>query len=235
MTDTDLEIEYLREAQSGDYDAFEALYESLYPSVWRFVARLVGDIDDVDDIVQNTFIALYQNLHRIDPVENLRPYVFRMARNRSTDVLRQQGRYEITTFDEETAGQTRLTFSGNAYESKPEDVVHWLLIRMDVMDAIERLPEHQRQALILYAEEHLSMQEIAIAMDTSVGTVKSRLFHARKTLRGLLSKQTLQAVDAVFQDEAPPADRSDTAKQPDIEADEVSSQEQSTIEKESIE
>ena len=204
MTDTDTNPEHdlLREAQSGDYDAFEALYESLYPSVWRFVARLVGNTDDVDDIVQHTFIALYQNLNRIDPVENLRPYVFRIARNRSTDELRRQGRYQITSYDEDSAGHIRLSFSGNAND-KPEDVVHWLLIRMDVMDAIDNLPELQRQALILYAEEHLSMQEIAIAMDCSVGTVKSRLFHARKTLRGLLSVETLQAVDAAFEDEKP--------------------------------
>ena len=63
---------------------------------------------------------------------------------------------------------------------------------------MERLPELQRQALILFSEEGLSYNEIAEAMDTSIGTVKSRLFHAKQGLRRLLRPDTLQALDVEF-------------------------------------
>ena len=61
-------------------------------------------------------------------------------------------------------------------EGQPEEVAHWLLLRLEVQAAMNKLPELQRQTLILHAEEGLAYQEIAEAMDTSIGTVKSRLF-----------------------------------------------------------
>lgn len=189
--ETSDEQHLLTRAQNGDYLAFEALHDLLYPAIWRFVRRLVGDDDDSDDIVQLTFMALYRNLHRVDPAETLRPYVYKIARNRSYDVLRQQGRYDIEPLDDDVA-QVRVTFSSEA--PQPEDAVHWLLVRLEVMEAVDKLPELQRQTLILFAEEGLSLQEIGLAMDVSVGTVKSRLYHARQTLRRLLPQATLNAV-----------------------------------------
>jgi RNA polymerase sigma-70 factor (ECF subfamily) len=81
---------------------------------------------------------------------------------------------------------------------EPEEVAHWLLIQLEVREAIDRLPEMQRQALILYSEEDLSYTEIAAVMETTVGTVKSRLFHAKQTLRRLLRPETLEALDGAF-------------------------------------
>jgi RNA polymerase sigma factor (sigma-70 family) len=86
-----LEHELLRQTQAGDYDAFEQLYTQLQGPIRRFVRRLIGNAETVDDIVQLTFISLHRNLHRINPVENLRPYLFRIARNHSWDELRKQG------------------------------------------------------------------------------------------------------------------------------------------------
>ena len=83
--------------------------------------------------------------------------------------------------------------------SQPEEVTHWLLIQMEVQQAMERLPELQRQTLILFSEESLSYQEIAEAMNCSIGTVKSRLFYAKKTLRQLISPETLGLLEAEFQ------------------------------------
>ena len=83
-------------------------------------------------------------------------------------------------------------------DSQPEEATYWLLMYLEVQEAMERLPEVQREALILYSEENLSYAEIAEAMNTSIGTVKSRLFYAKKTLRQLLSVETLQALDMEF-------------------------------------
>jgi RNA polymerase sigma-70 factor (ECF subfamily) len=83
-------------------------------------------------------------------------------------------------------------------ESQPEAVTYWLLLYLEVQEAMERLPEVQRETLILYSEENLSYAEIAEAMNTSIGTVKSRLYYAKKTLRQLLSVETLQALDMEF-------------------------------------
>jgi RNA polymerase sigma-70 factor (ECF subfamily) len=193
-----LEHQLLRQARDGDYDAFEQLHALLEAPIRRFVQRLVGVSPSVDDIVQTTFISLYRNLKNIDPVENLRPYLFRIARNRCYDELRSQGRFEMVNFDDDDKPfQIRLSFTG---ESQPEDAAHWVLLYMEVQQAVNQLPELQRQTLILYADEGLSYAEIAVVMETNIGTVKSRLFQARKTLKRLLRPQTLQAVAAELED-----------------------------------
>jgi len=82
---------------------------------------------------------------------------------------------------------------------EPEEVAHWLMIQLEVRETIDRLPENQRQALILYAEEGLSYAEIAEAMNTNIGTIKSRLFHAKQNLRRLVRPEVLEALDEAFE------------------------------------
>lgn len=201
------EAELLKLAQEGDYDAFEALYTALEPGLARFVRRLIGDGYEAQDVVQDTLMSLYVNLVKIDPPEKLRPYVFRIARNRCYDILRRQGRFEQVSIDadEDDGMNVRVSFQlADDRAQLPEEVSHWLLLHLEVTEAIERLPELQRQALILYAEEELSYAEIADVMNVSMGTVKSRIFHAKQTLRRLLRPATLEAIEDEI-DDAPVA------------------------------
>jgi len=188
----------LQQAQAGENDAFAELQAALKPGARRFVRRLIGPHDAEDDIIQDVFIALYRNLDRIEPVEKLRPYVFRMVRNRCYDELRRQGRFRSVSLDDEPM-ETMVSYEApSTGESQPEEVTYWLMLYMEVQAAIERLPELQRETLILYSEEDLTYAEIAGVMNTSIGTVKSRLYYAKKTLRQLVSLETLQALDAEF-------------------------------------
>lgn len=187
-----VEHQLLRQAQAGDYDAFEQLHQRLEGPVRRFVWRLIGVAETVDDIVQLTFISFYRSLSRIEPVEMMRPYLFRIARNHCYDELRKQGRFEPLSMDDE-ATEIRVSFTSDQ-QPDTEDTAHWVLLYLEVQQAMELLPELQRQTLILYAEEDLSYNDIALAMDTNIGTVKSRLFQARQALRRLVRPQTLKAL-----------------------------------------
>lgn len=193
------EAELLIQAQTGDMDAFADLQARLDGSMRRFVWRLIGTHPEEDDVVQDSMIALYLNLDRIQPAEKLRPYLFRIVRNRCYDLLRKRRRYEQLSLDDEPVEMWASLHAG-LQDGQPEDVTHWLMMRLEVQTAMNRLPELQRQTLILYAEEGLAYQEIAEAMDTSIGTVKSRLFYAKKTLRQLVSAGTLEWLDAEFKD-----------------------------------
>ena len=192
----------LARALTGDDMAYGALVLRLEPTVRRFVRRLIGQSWAEDDIVQDVFMSLYQHLDRIDPALGVRPYVFRMARNRSYDELRRLGRYETVPIEEEPVEGYSAVSALEAPDAQPDDAAHWLMLQLEVREAMERLPEPQRQALILFAEEELSYAEIAEVLGTNIGTVKSRLFHAKKTLRRLLRPETVQAIESGLRDGA---------------------------------
>jgi RNA polymerase sigma-70 factor (ECF subfamily) len=193
--DANYERQLLLLAQSGDTEAFEALQALLRTPARLFTRRLIGDIDE--DIVQEALFALYMNLERIAPPEKLRPFLFRVIRNRCYDRLRAEGRFEVVSLDEERwgDGEPRETQIASD-EPPPDETTHWLMVYAEVQQAMSRLPELQRQALILFSEAGLSYEEIAEAMNVSTGTVKSRLYYAKRTLAGLLSPETRRALEA---------------------------------------
>jgi RNA polymerase sigma-70 factor (ECF subfamily) len=170
----------LRAAQDDPSEHFAGLQCYLEDDIYRFVRRLIGS-NDADDIVQDTFIALYLNLERIEPPEKLLPFLYRVARNRCYDILRKDQRHQTTSLDAIAEPHGLGTFS------HPEDRTHWRMMMDQVLQAIELLTEPQRQTLILYCEEAFSINEVAEIMNTSPGTVKSRLYYARQTLRRILS------------------------------------------------
>lgn len=197
MTYLSDEQELLRQAQTGDEAAYDDLHHLLQPDIERFIRRKINDPFIVDDLVQEVFIAFYQNLTRIDPVANLRPYIFRIARNKCYDHLRKHMRHHDVSLDEDPV-RMRVSFAEASRQPKPDDVAHWLLLHMEVKAAIEQLPDTQRETLILYSEEQMSYADIADVMDCSIGTVKSRLYYAKKNLRGLMNPQTLLVIDDEF-------------------------------------
>jgi len=191
------ENDLLRALQDGDNDAFVLLMQRLESPLRRYVRRLIGDSDAEDDIVQDVFFSLYRKSDRIDARRGLRPYLFRMARNRCYDELRRQGRFQSVSLDEEPEGKSFSLAETLPDPAEPTDeLAHWLFIQLVVREAMEKLPENQRQALILYAEEQMSYAEIAVATNTNPGTVRSRLSHARRTLRRLVPPWVLAALDS---------------------------------------
>lgn len=212
--EVELETDLLHRAQQGDYLAFEQLHARLEPAIARFVRRLLPDGQEGADVVQDTFLALYLHLREIDPPGNLRPYVFRIARNASYDVLRRHQRYaEVPLLDDDYGEPlpVRLAFDFNASgDLPPDEVTHWLLLKLEVQQAIDRLPVNQREVLLLYCEEEMTYEHIAAALEISVGTVKSRLFYARQTLRRIVRPEVLLALQsdppATLPPAAPPAD-----------------------------
>lgn len=198
------EHELLRLAQQGDDEAFEQLHAALAPGIGRFVRRMLGDGQEAEDVVQDTLLALYLNLNRIEPVEKLRPYVFRIARNRCYDLLRRGGRYEEVSMDadEDDAVRVRVSFEiADDRVTPPEEVAHWMLLQLEVRDAMDSLPDLQRQTLMLFADENMTYAEIAEVMSVSIGTIKSRLFHAKKNLRARMKPETLAAIMEELGDE----------------------------------
>ena len=188
------EHQLFEQAKAGNRTAFDRLQEIFDASVRRFVRRLVGISEAEDDIVQDAFLALYMNLERLESSEHLRPFLFRVVRNRCYDTLRRQGRFQFVPIDASSEGSAVNPSFLTDRRKQPDEQLHWRLLHSEVQKAINRLPEIQRQAIILYCEENLTYAQIAEAMATDIGTVKSRIFHGRKNLRNLLTPEILEAL-----------------------------------------
>ena len=197
MSDEIYEQVLLEAAQQGDIEAYEELQILLEPDIRRFIQRKIYDPYTVDDVLQEVFLAFYQNMHRINPIENLRPYIFRIARNKCYDDLRKLERNDNVSLDDEPV-RMRVSFTEASTQPKPDDLTHWMLLHMEVQEAMAQLPDNQREALVLYSEEQMTYAEIADIMDCSIGTVKSRLYYAKKNLRGLMNPETLTVLDDEF-------------------------------------
>ena len=127
------------------------------------------------------FLALYMNLERLESSEHLRPFLFRVVRNRCYDTLRRQGRFSVRPhWRQRLTIQLAIPRSSQITANNPMSSCTGDCSTFEVQKAIERLPEIQRQAIILYCEENLTYAQIAEAMGTDIGTIKSRIFYGRK-------------------------------------------------------
>ena len=190
----------LERARNGDMLAFEALQALLEDTIRGYIKRLLGRHDAEDDIVQNTFIALYKNLERLDTVDGMRAFVFRVIRNQCYDYFRHNSRYDVVSLDDGEWSHHSHAAKMTIHDESllPEDTTHWRLLYDRVMEAMSELPDAQRLTLMLYTHEQLSYQEIADACEISIGTVKSRLYRAKLGLKRLLDADILEALGIIL-------------------------------------
>ena len=178
----------LHRAHEGDADAFAELQAQYEKQLRHYIGRMISSPHDMDDIIQRTFISLYLNLHRIDPPEKLRPFLYRVARNLAYDFLRETYRRNEVCIDD-------MALSLQNTSPPPEDAAQWSILFEQIRKCVDCLPDVQRDTLILHVEENLSLAEIAEIMNTEVGTVKSRLHYARKLLKQMLSTEITDMLD----------------------------------------
>ncbi len=169
------DLELIALAQRGDRQAFGALVERYREQVIRVVYRMCGNIQLAEDAAQDAFVRAWQQLPRYQPRAPFQSWLFRIALNRATDMLRA---------DHETVDVDELPLASP--ELEPETAVERNALEAQVRKAVLALPEASRSVLILREYEGLSYKEIAATLDIPLGTVMSRLNYARERLREAL-------------------------------------------------
>jgi RNA polymerase sigma-70 factor (ECF subfamily) len=180
----------LERAASGDAAAFQILYERYRDAIFRFVYRLLGSVEAAEDVTQDCFLSLIKDPGRFDPARaSLRTYLYAAARNLAVKQFNHFSRATaIDELQEEPAGSNN---------DQPVRRVLDQELAAQVENAISSLPPLQREALVLFEYEDLSLAEIAAIVGADIGTVKSRLFRARERLRQRLSRYFLMDREAV--------------------------------------
>jgi len=156
--------------EHGDEQAFRALYRRHTPYLYQFVLRVLsGNEQDAEDVVQETWIRAVGNLGAFRWEAPLRSWLMGIAVNRCRSLFRRRDRGWLT-IDENLEW---------AVATRPDE-------QIDLERALTHMPSGYRTVLLLHDLEGYKHDEIAAMLGTSVGTSKSQLFHARRSLRSLL-------------------------------------------------
>jgi len=166
-------------AGDGDQAAFLEIYDRHRLPVFRFAYRLLGSVEAAEDVTHDCFLSLIRNAANFDPARaSLRTYLFAAARNLAMKQFRTAGREE--SLDELTE-EPRLSS-----KQEPLRLVLDEELANQLRNAIMSLPPLQREALVLFEYEDLSLSEIADITQSDVGAIKGRLHRARQGLKSLL-------------------------------------------------
>jgi len=158
--------EIWKRISQGDADSFDVFYRENAPRLKVFVRRVIGDPQATEDVVQEMFTQIWTRPNGFQPERGtLRAYLYGIAGKRAADWWRKQGPSDRKSEDQVSVCQSETVSM--------------------VGDAFRRLPEEQRKLLWLREVEGRSYAELAVILEISVGTVKSRLFAAREALRGI--------------------------------------------------
>lgn len=168
--------------QAGDERAFAALVERFGASTLRYVAGLVGG-DDAEDVQQEVWLGVYRRIGQLASPAAFVTWLFTLARHRAVDHLRRRRR-ERELRDDVAAAHVALGAAA------PEHDGHVDLDDAGLRRALAALPALHREVLLLRFEDDLSYADIAVVTGCSIGTVKSRLHHARRRLQGAIAHET---------------------------------------------
>ena len=172
----------VREARAGDPDAWDALFRRYQLPLYAYVYELVHDEQTSLDIVQEAFINATRHIGSLRSDAKFGSWLFGIARQKVGQHWRKPTRTQPLD-DEHPDG----------LEDPTEGPDEWLLRREEeeaFMNRLQSLPVAQRDVLLLHFLEDFSLEEIASITEVPLGTIKSRMHHAKRALRALLKETT---------------------------------------------
>lgn len=172
------DAELVRKMQTGDEEAFSRIYEKYRDVVYRTACLIMGDAAGGEDVAQDTWVDVYLHCHQLKNAESFRCWLFRIL-NRNAWNISKKRKHEIPDeyVLEKADGSDLRSPEYSFLEQEQEN---------EVQRAVDHLKHKQKVAVILYYYNELSIKEIAAVTGSTEGTVKTRLFAARKKLAQLL-------------------------------------------------
>ena len=195
------ELEDLRDREAvlavlgGEREAFRGLVERHQSRVFHLAKSLVRNPSDASDIAQETFVRAFVNLKSYRSQGSFTAWVAKIANNLSIDFLRRQKTQAATPFDEAVAEKESEDLQAGLLAGRIRSDPQAAALRRELGEQLEaalrQLPEKHRAILLLREIDGLSYEELAEALEIPVGTVMSRLFHARSKMQTILAGYAL--------------------------------------------
>lgn len=166
-----------------DTAAFAALYDRHAQVVHALLLRIVRESETADDLLQETFWQVWQKAEQYGGSGLPTAWLHRVARNKALDQLRRQQARPQRTRSELTTFEHLPTFNQRSTEAEVEQ--RW--VQQAVINALQKIPGEQRQALELSFFAGLSQQEIAEQTHTPIGTIKTRIYQGMNKVKRVLA------------------------------------------------
>lgn len=173
-----------RRLRASDRTALEELFRRMREPLLRYVRAIVGDAPVAHDLVQDVFLDLWLRRTTLDPTLPLRPYLYRMARNRALRHLRDERRRDRKRAE-------LLPREPTVEPLQPDTRLEFHQLEALLARWLHELPERQREVLMLSRWHGLSHREIAQVMGISPRTVNNHMLRALETLRRRLQALAL--------------------------------------------
>ena len=169
--------EIIRRCQDGERAAFEELFEVYQPRLKYYVRRLDSGGANIDDTLQDIWLAVFKKIHKLKDSKVFAVWLYRIARNKVYDGFRRKERFVKLPEEDQfsvSAGDEPV------FDANDAEKLH---------KALKKLKPYHREVLTLCFIEQMPYQSIADIFGCSIGTVRSRIFYAKQSLRREMESQ----------------------------------------------
>jgi len=180
-------------ARQGQVAAFEELVQRHQQKVYNLAYRMMGNREDAYDMAQEALTRAFAGIGRFRGRASFSTWLYRITTNTCLDELRRRKRQPVYSIDETLAtedGELRRQLPDDSAPA-PDEVVTQRELERELQGALQKLSEEHRTVVLLRDYLGLAYEEISEALSVELGTVKSRLFRARRSLKALLEEAEL--------------------------------------------
>ncbi len=174
----------------GNQQAFDLLMLRYKARLYSFICRYVADQDEAYDLLQESFINIYQKIHLFDQNRKFSTWAFQIALNKCRDWGRKRAVLRVLPFSSFNRADNSFDFFENTSgdEADPEKILIGKVELENIAKAVERLPDKLKTPLIMCVLEDMSHDECANILDVTSKTVETRIYRARKKLIEITEK-----------------------------------------------
>jgi RNA polymerase sigma factor (sigma-70 family) len=179
----------VRQAQGGDYSAFDTLVQKYQERIYATVYHMTSNHEDANDLTQETFIKAYKALTSFKGDSSFFTWVYRIAVNKTINFLKgRKNKIHLSLNDLDFNAEHDPDLVTFISEKTPRRDMGLTELQEKLNEAMQKLSDVHRLVVTLHDVQGLSHEEISKIMDCNTGTVRSRLFYARQQLQGYLTE-----------------------------------------------
>ncbi|MCL2592890.1 MAG: sigma-70 family RNA polymerase sigma factor [Defluviitaleaceae bacterium] len=172
------DFELIQLCLNGQTNYFSDIVDRYKNLIYSMVLKMINDKEEANDLAQEIFIKMYNNLHKYSPEYKLSTWIMRITQNHVID-FRRKKKQEHVCFEEVEFELSQEASAENAYLEKER--------LENIENAVDSLPDMYKTPIVLYHEKGYSYQEISDITNEPLSKVKNRIFRGRKMLKDLLT------------------------------------------------